>query len=377
MARTLPTNGKGRKRPQATASGLADWFAAHAVVRKQGPLQAKPQYATDFVNFLWPVGLEYCSPLNPFFLIECQDPAQLKEHRTWMARDGMLSLLWFFKANPQPRGFDGEILVPLEFAEYVPVAWKSRVGFFELVSLPDPAARLPKRARPVASGASPASAASKKILLTGLVMDTYCSIDHLESLLEQLESDLGDLSAVEAQCFLLGRFDGWGTEHQHDFHPAYFTRIAKAFGSIDAMTWLRFESVTDWSGWTVVDLNEKLLCSDSYLVHQALARGAELWAPRLESPVKPGASAREEFIRLSPYHGVRVWHVPSLAKAKPMSLEAERRFQRAMASESNRRFPWPGWFTNWALVSRPGRRPGQAGANSGLMASKFSNASRV
>jgi hypothetical protein len=328
---------------------LADWFAAHAAARMQGHVRSRPQFAADYLNYLWPISTDYSSPLNPFFLVEAEDASTLVSHRVWMARDGLIPLLWFFKRNPTPRGFEGDLLVSAEFADYVPPAWTKQVGLFELVSTLGTAVKKPK-----------------SLLITGISMETYCSIPMLDKIVSGLTKSFGDLKNMNVQTFLPGRFDGWGTENAQDFHLKYYVRLSEAFGGrkIQGLNWTQVEAWGDLTGCAIVDLNEKLLCADSYLVHHAMSRGANYW-----SLSKSQMSRNADFVRISPFHGLRVQRAVKAKAWKGWNSHTLERFENAMSSEANKRFPWPNWFTDWALIANQARHGSRS-----LRAEKFSKA---
>jgi hypothetical protein len=317
-----------RRPPRPTR--LSEWFNSHpSRARSASDFEPSGKLAKEYLDFLWPIGMTYASPLNPLFLVECSDPRQLSRRRTWASRDGLVPLLWFFHQNPEPRGFSGELLIPSDFSACVPHSWRKQVALVDWTSSERPAAR-------------------PKFLLTGLAMNTYCSIEQLEEILGALQRDFGDLRRCETRALLLSRFDGWGQEHDHDYHPRYFMKLHTAFGEFQPMKWPEFDSNSDLRGWTVIDLNGRSLVSDSFLTQNALGRGASLWTPRTLDAMPTSAS---EYIPLSPYHGARVHSRYPSQTFLPLSPEQEKRFAFALASETNRRFPWPNWFTSWAQLA--------------------------
>src|SRR3954470_10839273 len=86
-----------------------DWFKTHTRESLRKYLVSSAGSAADLVQYLHPFGSPYHSALNPVFLAECENLRQLDYAPVWLARDGLLPLLWFFSRFPVPQGFRGRI----------------------------------------------------------------------------------------------------------------------------------------------------------------------------------------------------------------------------------------------------------------------------
>lgn len=344
MARISKGNPTAAKKPAASSGGgtngspvgMMDWFLAHSELRRTNRNALRSPEAQNYLNFLWPVALDYYSPLNPIFLNECMNLEAFNSWPIWMARDGLVPLLWFFKVHPTPGKFQQKILVQEDLAAFIPDDWRDHMGTYRMVTtIKGP---LPK---------------VRKFLITGLLMDTYISLDALEAQLKSAQALVGmdTLAKSEILAFLPPRIDGFGNEHKHEYHSECIFRIARYLGThIHSIPWRKLDSMDQLDGYEVIEFNEKLLCSDSYLTQMALFRGARLLGQ--EAAV---AGDDEQLVSLSPYHGVMIKQVMKgkCMLQNPNENEAAHYlevFAQAMRSEANKRFPWPNWFAEWTRV---------------------------
>jgi len=201
--------------------GLADWFQLHPARDAVWKLPDLSPKASGFVNNLWPMGMAYHSPLKPRFLIELENAGLPAGSETFLIRDGLIPLLWFWRKWPEPREFQGKILIGEQFAPYVPPAWRERVLFYRLTAGP--------RAPSLKSTRAPKSA-KRRILLVGLVMPGYCSLESLKKKLAPLKK-----TRAEVVAFLPVRF-GQSTVPRLAFHFNSFRRFAGPFLMSSAST---------------------------------------------------------------------------------------------------------------------------------------------
>jgi hypothetical protein len=303
-------------------NALVDWFAAHERSPRAGRLPSLDPEATYFLNVLWPVSLPYYSPLNPVFLAQCAGLEALDKHPHWFVRDGLVPLLWFFEQHPSPRKLRSRLWVHEELGRWVPPAWRGHCGTYRLETTPG-------RER----------AAARGLLLTGIMMDSYCPLSRLDAHLDSIVARYGRrLDRMELALFAPACFGQRGETPAHEFHAEFMLRLCRKLGSsVRALSWARLEATESWEGFDVIDLTDRHLCADSYLLHLAVSRGAN---PRFEGQGQSGG----DFVALSPLHGFRMHH--SLGRL-PTRADKPARLQEAMRSPANRRFPWPEWFARW------------------------------
>ena len=323
---------------QLSRSLQQDWFFAHADYIRQTRETPRPQEVQNFLGFLWPVALDYYSPLNPFFLADYPPLSSIPRRRGGLARDGLISLLWFFKRNPTPGKFDGNLWVHRSLEAWVPKAWRPLTGTYEIESI-----------------GTRKTGRTRQFLLLGIGMESYCSLRHLESQLAEIASVLSpaELARAKISAFLPGRYDGFGNEHSHGYYGEFVRRILGTLGlNVEFIDWRRVEAMASLSGYEVVEFNEKLLCADSYLLHFTLSRGATLF----RKPTRNSSRDRGTLVQLSPFHGMRLRKRIS-GKSYWESEIGRVRLTQAMLSDANQRFPWPSWFTDWSkIVLKSGSR---------------------
>ena len=284
---------------------------------------------SSFLNYLWPVTVEYHSPLNPIFLTGVSDLGHLSMCPVYQVRDGLVPLLWFFRKHPVPGKFSGKLLIHQKYVDYVPTKWRSRVGSYEIESLDTIKSRQPK-----------------KLLLAGLVMESCCSLEFLEERLLELcrEYTANELSKMEIKALLLGRSDQFGDEHKHEYYGNFCKKIFMKLGlNIQFINWRIFHGMESLAGYEILEFNEGLLCADSFMTFNALSRGHPFKTRK--SPESSGGVGR--LVELSPYHGMRV---RDRVSSRPVAKFTDdlSGLNRAMFSEANRKLPWPVWFGIWA-----------------------------
>ena len=319
-----------------------DWFQLNTqanVLKHTSPNQT----SGDFLNYLWPAGAAYYSPLNSVMLSLIDSPDQLAWHDVWMARDGLVPLLWFFKKNPNPGRFSGKILIHESFAPFVPAPWRPRMGTFSIQFNDETAVKVTR----------------KNIMLTGMVTDTFSTIKELKAELEVISRRLTDLKITTGSiyCLFINKNFGFGNDHKYDYLCDYMFSLSKQFKNFDLIpiNWSQFEGFQNLNDFYFADLSGTKLCADSYFAHSVLKRGAR---PLAENRAK-GDKKGEKFVRLSQYHGVVVkggidgeYALYDAQEVKSRS-QSFKLFEEAMRSEANVVLPWPSWIKEWAPVAAP------------------------
>lgn len=350
---------KTNRSRESQARGRADrraewtsnlWFPQHFVRPQQGSKEVQ-----GLLGHLWPAAVEYASPLNPGFLVAQASQGKLPDLPVFLARDGLIPLLWSFARFPEPprKGGVERLLVAPEWVEWVPLAWRKRVRTYRVVRSP-----------------SLEQSPIRRVLFTGVIMDTYCTIDGLRALLDDVNSLLpkGGVRALEPFIFAPPRLSGYGNEHAHGYFFDFVQTLFESCGRrLQTLDWRRAHAVDDWSGTLVVDLSDRKLCADSYGVHFALSRGAIGLEDLRGSPhqVLPPSSV---FVPHSPYYGVLMEEVSTKAPQQDMSIDLQfaahqTRLHQELNSPAGTAFPWPGWFQAWiqnsGTVSVPKRGDGR------------------
>lgn len=303
-----------------------NWFHAHQSVKLR--LSPEAQSNDGFTSRLWLATREYYSPIDLIFLCQSFNPLRMNHRPLWLARDGLVPLLWFFKQNPEPREFMQHLLVHEDFAQFVPPNWRPVTGTY----------RVENTAR--ALGAEP-----QRLLLTSVVSSAFCSLEHLKLALTELEERYGTekLHQMEKICYLPTEFFG---NTKQDFHAEFMFEICRRLGTqnLKSLGNLNLEVMTSFEGTEVIELNERFLTPDNYVVQSILQRGGRL--PEAQNARKGGA-----FASLSPFHGFRIHedlHVPYALETEGAAEGFFSKFDEIMHSQANLAFPWPTWVKNWA-----------------------------
>lgn len=312
-----------RKKPAGKSKfKLANWFHAHNEAKLK--IFADSGGADSMATRLWPVTRDYYAPVDLIFLSQAYNPLRMNQRPVWLARDGLVPLLWFFKMNPDPGPFMQQLLVHESLGAYVPPAWRSVTGTYRIVNSPE------RQKREVTS-----------LLVTSLVSEAFCSLkglrDEMQSLKSRFPADA--LARLKKYCYLPWGFNANRPEYQSEFT----IELCRELGAhdLEPLTYARIDSTNSFAGTELVELNENLLCADNYLAHLVLQRGGQL---RTAAALGEGC-----FVSLSPYHGYELQE-QILA---PYALETDERpvyysrFDEIMQSAANTNFPWPTWVKRW------------------------------
>jgi hypothetical protein len=299
--------------------GLVDWFDAHA---ESVPRRKTPE-VENFLTHIWPMGLPYASPLQPRFLIELERSGLRTGQGSFLIRDGLIPLLWFWKKWPSPDGFGGTLRVGEGFADHVPEAWRPRVRFYRLGATP---------------GAGSVGEPIRRLILVGLMMPGYTNLVSLERRLKAL----GDLEDTEIFAFLPARFSQAGA-HRMDFHLEFARIVLGRWGSrVQPLNWGFVESMDHGPSTSILDLSDGLLLNDCSVVHALLSRGARLH-PEGTRPVSG------QFTPVSPYHGYWITDEGSRGRQwrTPDELRQLAELTESLTAPAHQYFPWPTWFDDF------------------------------
>lgn len=322
------------------AYGIQDW---QRLASDTAPPERTPEIR-NFFGGLWPAAETYASPLNPIFLLDLPDRTTGSAKESWLIRDGVLPLVWFFVKNPTPGGFRGVLKIHAELERLIPDAWRPQVMLYELFpdELPRPRQATPNEVR--------------EILLTGLIMPSACSISRLEEDLQQIVQFIGGrekIPSVKIRAFLPARFEVTDRASGPSFYNYFMKTLFQYLGleieflEYESLRWL-YASSSIW----MHEFNEKFLYADSYLSLLCLSKGHRA------IPLNGGKRPRKpRYERVYPAYanvscGIRSeFKEPFLdylsGKWVPESQERAKAFFQATNSAANRIYPWPRWFPSW------------------------------
>lgn len=311
-----------------TESLSADWFVTHPQSQQRKSLLPVTGDVRDFLNFTWPSSIESYNPLNAVFSMQILHLDLLKSHSTWLFRDGLVPLLWFFRRHPHPGNLQCKIYIHKDLSDFVPEAWRKHMGTYKITSL--------------AQGNG-----QRKLLLLGTMAEPFMSQKALREFLLQLKTTHGDeLKKLEKTALILPKSYGFGTEHDHQYSVDYMCQLCEVFGTnIKALHWRQFESMDHFHGFEVVSLNDGYLLADDFMVNYAASRGARFFQ-------KDQKKSEDKVVRLSAYHGYLLQdELPTSAYAVSDDIKASEKYLRALNSEAHIRMPWPQWFSDWVKTA--------------------------
>lgn len=238
----------------------------------------------------YPCFIKYCSPVNPINLFEVYDDKFLTNFPCVMVRDGLFTLVNFFYRFPMPKGIKTTMIIHEAFAPFVPKKWLPNVVFYRHHLSNSSKSRKEKQ--------------KKFLLMVGLTVQSYFSINHLREKIEEIKK-IVERDNLELICFLPLRTDNFFQENTEKNHYCYdiLREIYLAFGDKVKFTiWDKIKEMKNLDEGLFVDLNEKMrFCSDNYLSHYLMVRSC---LP-VDAQVKKREVGKDEtFVRLSSNHGI-------------------------------------------------------------------------
>jgi|GEM_PF-3133985 len=316
---------------QPTEILSTDWFTSHPQSHQRKTLLPVTHDVREFLNFTWPLSNESYNPLNSIFSMQCLRLDLLNRQSSWLFRDGLIPLLWFFRTHPDPKNLQTKIYIHEDLIDFVPEIWRAHMGSYRMVSLAE-------------------GNGSRKLLLVGIMAEPFMAIKELESKLEKLQSAHGeDLKNLEKSALLIPKNFGYSTENDHQYVVQYMTMLCEVFGTkIKALQWRQFENMDHFHGYEIISLNDHYLISDDHAVGFAASRGARLFDDN-KSTAKNTTKSTETLTRLSPYHGYHLQeNIPDTsARSTSEEAKASEKYLRAMNSQAHIHMPWPQWFSDW------------------------------
>jgi hypothetical protein len=254
----------------------------------------------------------------------------------WLIRDGLVPLSWFFECHPKPPsdGFKTKLLILEDLAGYVPSGWRKHFGTYRLVSRKTTKTKGPRR-----------------LFLTSLVNESYCSLESLKTQFEKVHRWLGPRKhSSDILAFLPIH-----NEPSSSFASQFIANVCGEMpGHIQCMDWQKFNNSDSLVGYSLVELNDHLICGDSYLSHAVLSRGATLLDPTRHVGALTDIESGAVYTELSPYHGMLIKR--SIGKTSFLETALKERnemshyyqgYNRAMWSHANLKYPWPQWLMDW------------------------------
>ncbi|CAK9253178.1 unnamed protein product [Sphagnum jensenii] len=184
--------------------------------------------------------------------------------------------------------------------------------------------------------------------------DIYCSLSNLKKQLRCVQQELFPIfqsSGVSPVCVLPWKGSVFGTGE--NYHLLYLRELCAVFGTdFEALDWMQFVKMESFSEFVAVDLNDRKVIVDSFIVQHLLSSGSELFLT--QSKVQDTEFENSEFYPLSPYHGIVVgakngesqW-TEMKWKSFQIFLEVEERIAGALHQGGSHLIPWPESLLRW------------------------------
>lgn len=225
-----------------------------------------------FTEFLSPDSYDYRSDLNPIFSprIELLSQGLLEQVPVFSLRDGVFPLLRFFSMNPTPLQTMPLLVIDQDLSPLVPEVWRSRVLLRSLYEKSEESKR----------------GDHKNILLFLSPDKCTLPLEYLETELSLITSMLSpgdELSLFFSSVKLRGEGDAY-------YDKAWGLKILQSLLSkmkdfkITVLDWKEYQGL-DLSRYDYYFLNPlRFYFTDSYLLHDVLARGARALVPYTKGP---------------------------------------------------------------------------------------------
>ena len=259
-------------------------------------------------------------------------------------RDGLLPILWFFKNNPAPASFRGNLQVHADFEEYVPDAWRSQVELYRFFSTSAGGyLTKAKKAQPI-----------RNLLLLGLIAPSVCSLPTLNDELKEIVRLIGGKKGLDnctIKAVLPLRFENMHLFNGQSYYNRFIASICRELGTqIDFMEYDAFRASYPAEDTWFHEFNDRWLYADSYMSLVAQSKSCRVL------PLHKSDSA-ESFDRILPAFPHVSCGIRKTYKKKFLnylegnwiteSEERAKRYYSAMNSAANISYPWPNWFSSW------------------------------
>ena len=296
-----------------------------------------------FRNF-WPVSEDYASALKPIFLADLKAWSERESNTSFLVRDGLVPLVWFFMNNPTPNGFNSTLRIHSDFECYIPEAWRPQVELYEFFS--DTGAGYLGTQDGLTNEV-------RQLVLMGIVTPSFCSLSRLQADLKEILAFIGGpekLDKVRIKAFLPVRDEGVTYHSGIGFFPNYLMKLYEGlkadieFIELEGLKWMYFDPGT-W----VHEFNEGHLFKDSFLRTLALSKGG-----RFIPTAGQDHSERAEYSQVIPVYphvscGIRTKFTKEFFDYTKKTWVSENQeltteFYRAMNSFVNTKYPWSQWI---------------------------------
>jgi|GEM_PF-7062532 len=306
-----------------------DWFLLQSEAGALQFLSQSAEMPSTFGQYLGAVGEPYDAEIRPTFLTGIHDLELLDAASEWLVRDGRIPLSLFFTAHPAPLCCVAKLYIEDSLRDLVPDPWRMQIGTYQLVN------------RLVGKDQSRYS----KLLIVGVNSAAYCELPEAARLLQEAAKGFEERHGSapdEVIVHLLQKREPLQAVEKTTRHTGeLLLEVCQLFGrKLRFLNPDEFEASRGFDGCEILDLNQKLVCADSSLVHTALTKGARLPPP---SAVSDNSYDRLIQLGLTYAFGIRAPDAVNHSTNRPT--------YSWMTGLAARSFPWTAWFrAPWPYV---------------------------
>jgi hypothetical protein len=255
-----------------------------------------------------PLLRDYINPLNGFFVSSVQNMKELEQRPLWLARDGVIPLLFFFNKFKHPKNLKSKILIREDLLTCVPVNWRAHIGSFNIVSV--------EKKEP------------KSIFIYGMNSEALVSVESSDEALQDILAL--QINQLEKVLLYLPSRRFSAKESEHEAAEVLQSIFKKVSLNAEIVDWADVLPHHDWKSTLIVNIQKNTVVSDDWLFHTLLSRGAFVSSAKDKS--------KDEFVYFSPFHGCSFNLKPHWPKVSPKEYDNYLRLQMGKIEMST--FDW-------------------------------------
>lgn len=282
----------------------------------------------SYHHYLDPFSQNYYAPINPTLLLDGKITTKLVDKAMWTARDGLVSLTYFFKEY-LPNTFSGKVAIHKDLWFVVPNHWREKVLFYDI-----------KNKNEFSNLQLP-----QKIFISGMFNSMFTSLDDLSENFKYLNSILGkeNVDQMEILAYLPNKKNNLSGDWQEDDFSRYTSFVCKNFkNDINFLDWKSLQGEDNFKNCLYFEMNHGHFIHDSFVKHFALSRGAGLLQPKNFSV--PGDLIKSH--KLSLYHSINIYQ-PDFKKIPDYVNPLENKYFEYFKNIFEQSLTGPNSATSW------------------------------
>ncbi len=226
--------------------------------------ESRTEREMQYTHYISPFSDKYYSPLNPFLIFGGADPEQLLKKDTWLLRDGLIPLSFFFKeASLDLLAGSRKFLVHKDFWFLVPPTWQKNVLFYDVSAKKN-----------YGKGSVP-----EKMVLMGIANDTMADPEEFVTSIKDLASNFTakEIEKIQIMAYFPNkRSDLWGKWQDENIFKYAKSIFENLKMDIHFPEWDVLKSTMDYQNTLYYEVNSGVIVKDTATQHMFLSRGAGL-----------------------------------------------------------------------------------------------------